>query len=313
MVIVHPIISIVMPLYNKAEQVLEAIASIQAQTIDDWELVVVDDGSTDSGPDQVAALPDLRIRLHRQANAGVAAARNAGVALARADLVAFLDADDLWDQRFLETILALKRDYPQARWYATSYRILDSQGVIRQAVLRGLPPDYGRGLMTRYFTVATASNPPVCSSAMGVDKGAIEGIGGFPAGIASGEDLLTWARLAVRYPLAYDVNPLAVFRISGIERLPADTDEVGEALADMARQQMHIKGLRQYLGLWHRMRAVMFLRLGQRSRARRSAWRAVRAAVNGRNLYILALAVLPGNLGPWVDRFLRQWHRKLGC
>src|SRR5690606_14558815 len=246
MVVAAPSISVVMPLYNKADQVLEAIASVQAQTIDDWELVVVDDGSTDGGPAQVEKLNDPRIGLHRQANAGVAAARNAGVALAKADVVAFLDADDLWDTGFLEAILALKRRYPEARWYATSYRIQDSTGATRQATLQGLPPDFGRGLMAEYFVVATISNPPVWTSATAVDKDALGTIGGFPVGIASCEDLLIWARFALDYPLAYDTHARATFRISGIERLPDARDAVGEALTTMTRAHPHIKGLRQY-------------------------------------------------------------------
>ena len=309
MVVAAPSISIVMPLFNKADQVLEAIASVQAQTIDDWELVVVDDGSTDGGPAQVEKLIDPRIGLHRQANAGVAAARNAGAALAKADVVAFLDADDLWDPGFLEAILALKLDYPQARWYATSYRIQRSNGETCQAKLQGLPPDFGRGLMAEYFVVAATSNPPVCSSAMAVKKETLGAIGGFPVGIASGEDLLTWARLAQDYPLAYDTQARATFRISGIERLPDARDAVGQALTTMARAHPHIKGLRQYLGLWHRMRAVMFLRHGQRAEARRSAWYSVGAAVNGRNLYTLLLTVLPAAVGRLVDSALRTWRK----
>ena len=99
-----PAISIIMPLYNKAAQVLDTVASVAAQTVSDWELVIVDDGSTDDGPALVRALGDARIRMVSQTNAGVSAARNRGVELARADLVTFLDADDLWFPEFLATV-----------------------------------------------------------------------------------------------------------------------------------------------------------------------------------------------------------------
>jgi glycosyltransferase involved in cell wall biosynthesis len=287
-------VSIVMPLYNKAGQVLETIASVRAQTFSDWELVVVDDGSTDGGPALVRDLQDARIRVVSQANAGVSAARNRGIELARADLVGFLDADDLWLPGFLAAILALATDFPQARWFATGYEIRPAHGVAFTSRLRGPSADFSRGIMPDYFSVATESDPPVCSSATAVRRHAIQAIGGFPVGIGSGEDLLTWARLAVRYPLAYDARPLAVFVASGIERRPDLADRVGKALAQMVREHPGVPGLRRYLGLWYRMQAVMAMRFGLADTARQQAWLAVRHGPGQlRNPYTLLLALLP--------------------
>jgi hypothetical protein len=98
-----------------------------------------------------------------------------------------------------------------------------------------------------------------------VRRDAIQAIGGFPVGIGSGEDLLTWARLAVRYPLAYDARPLAVFVASGIERRPDPADRVGKALVQLVREHPGVPGLRRYLGLWYRMQAVMAMRFGGRT------------------------------------------------
>ena len=75
-------ISIVIPLYNKAASIVKTVDSVLAQTLSDWELVVIDDGSSDEGPSLVAAYTDSRIRLVKQANAGVSAARNRGAELA---------------------------------------------------------------------------------------------------------------------------------------------------------------------------------------------------------------------------------------
>lgn len=289
-----PAISIVMPLYNKAGQVLETIASVRAQTLSDWELVVVDDGSTDDGPALVRDLKDARVRVVSQANAGVSAARNRGIELARADLVAFLDADDLWLPGFLAAILALQADFPEAHWFATGYEIRPAHGAAYTSRLRGPPADFSRGLLPDYFIVSLASDPPVWSSATAVRRHAIQAIGGFPLGIGSGEDLLTWARLAVRYPLAYDARPLAVFVVSGIERRPDAADRVGKALALLVREHPGVPGLRRYLGLWYRMQAVMAMRFGEAALARQQAWLAVRYGSGQlRNLYTLLLALLP--------------------
>lgn len=91
-----PKISVIMPVYNGEKYIAEAIASVRAQTLEDWELIVVNDGSTDQTVGIVEAFGDARIRLFSQSNAGEAAARNTGLAVANGDYVAFLDADDLF-------------------------------------------------------------------------------------------------------------------------------------------------------------------------------------------------------------------------
>lgn len=100
-------VSVVVPLYNKARYVQRALDSIAAQTLADFEAIIVDDGSTDAGPDIAAAVRDPRFRVIRQANAGPGAARNRGLAEASGDLIAFLDADDEWLPDYLEFSVSL--------------------------------------------------------------------------------------------------------------------------------------------------------------------------------------------------------------
>ncbi len=102
---------IIIPLYNKEKTIERTIRSIQRQRYGDWEIIVVDDGSTDRGPDKVIAMNDGRIRLIRQENAGPGAARNRGVVEADSPCIAFLDADDEWEPWYLENAIeAIERE-----------------------------------------------------------------------------------------------------------------------------------------------------------------------------------------------------------
>lgn len=117
-----PLVTVIVPLYNKAAYVARALDSIAAQTVEDFEVIVVDDGSTDGGGDAAAARSDPRYRLVRQANAGPGAARNRGLREARAPYVAFLDADDRWLPLFLAENVEILARHPEAAavsggWY----------------------------------------------------------------------------------------------------------------------------------------------------------------------------------------------------
>jgi glycosyltransferase involved in cell wall biosynthesis len=98
-------VSIIVPLYNKATYVERALDSISSQTFCDFEVIVVDDGSTDNGPSIVAQYPDSRFQLITQSNAGPGPARNAGIERAQGEFIAFLDADDEWFSTYLEESL----------------------------------------------------------------------------------------------------------------------------------------------------------------------------------------------------------------
>jgi hypothetical protein len=115
-----PLVSIVMPTYNRADTIPRAIASIQAQTYADWELVVVDDGSTDDTESRISGL-DRRLRILRQENQGVTAARNAGLSAVKGDLVAFLDSDDEWLPHHLALATAFFRAHPEEHLFTSEF------------------------------------------------------------------------------------------------------------------------------------------------------------------------------------------------
>jgi len=211
-----PLISVVIPLYNKEGQIARALASVLGQTFQDFEIVVIDDGSKDRGAELVAAYSDPRIRLYRQANAGVSVARNRGVEQARAEVVAFLDGDDAWYPDHLEGLWHLRQAYPGTVAWARNYHVVDLAGVLTPGVSVVTEP---RVVLTpeNFFRIARHGTP-VFSSAVAVDRAALQRVGGFPAGVRLGEDLDTWIRLLFSGPIAFDAKPGAFYHADGDDR-----------------------------------------------------------------------------------------------
>jgi len=204
--------SVIMPLYNKASYVRKAVESVVGQTYRDWELIVVDDGSTDGGGDIVTAIADPRIRLVRQENAGVSAARNRGVALSgdasfRSPYICFLDADDWWEPTFLAEMTALIERYPDAGIYGTSYWIVKN-GRKRLAPI-GVEEGFAEGEINYCQVYARTLCMPLTSITVCIPRRVFDETGGFPLGITLGEDFLLWLRIAINHKTVLLNKPLA--------------------------------------------------------------------------------------------------------
>ena len=204
-----PRFSIIVPLYNKAPYVKKALESVVSQTNQDWELIIVDDGSTDGSADVASdvicafKMSDLRFQILRQKNAGVAAARNKGVKESKGDYLCFLDADDWWEPTFLEEMDKLIRDYPDAGIYATNY-VYYKPGKTHVAL------KLQRGCMN-YPAAYLYGEMPIWTGATCMPRKVFEEMGGFPVGIKLGEDFLLWAKTAIHYKVAFCEKPLAYY------------------------------------------------------------------------------------------------------
>lgn len=295
-------ISVIIPLYNKEQQIAETLRSVLAQTFTDFEIVIVDDGSTDRSVQEALKIQDPRIRLVRQKNAGVSAARNRGVEEARFDLVAFLDADDRWKPEYLQTQYELSQRYPQCDVFCCNYEFVHTDGTVHHTIIRKLPFEGQKGILNNYFEVASCSHPPICSISIMVQKTALQHIGGFPIDIRSGEDLLTWATLACNYNIAYDKTPVACFYVEGYDmldkpkRLPDPENKVGRELINLSKKHSY-SGLKRYISHWHKMRASVYMRLGMRKHCMAEALQALRfSPANVKVGIYIILVMLPQNL-----------------
>lgn len=200
-----PKFSIIIPLYNKEAYVRKALESVVAQTYRDFELIIVDDGSTDNSMEVVRGLKieDRRLKILTQGNSGVAVARNNGVAVSKGEYVCFLDADDWWEPTFLEEMDRLIMEYPDAGLYATNY-VYYKPGKTHVAL------DLGRGYMN-YPEAYLHGEMPVTSITTCMPRRVFDEMGGFPVGIKLGEDFLLWAKTALHYKVAYCEKPLAYY------------------------------------------------------------------------------------------------------
>lgn len=294
-------ISVIIPLYNKEKQIARTLQTVLQQTFQTFEIVIVDDGSTDGSVQVVKQMKNPRIRLIHQQNGGVSAARNRGIAEAHYALVAFLDADDEWKPTYLETQYRLYQKYPECSVYACNYEFRNKEGVVTPSIIRKLPFGTEDGVLSNYFEVASCSHPPLWTSAVMVKKEAAQSIGGFPIGIKSGEDLLTWARLAVQYKIAYSRKPQATFNVDishSINQRPTrlhdSGDPIGKALKDLRFEIDHDrkKSLKHYISLWYKMRTSVFVRVCDVKNTWKYGLKALKYNFLNFKVYLMMLMVL---------------------
>ncbi|HEX3801326.1 MAG TPA: glycosyltransferase [Solirubrobacteraceae bacterium] len=200
-----PRVSVVMPAYNSARTIEQAVGSVLEQTMAEFELIVVDDGSTDATAATVAGVVDERVRLVTRENGGTSAARNTGIEQAQGEWIAFLDADDLWLPNKLERQLTLMAAVPGCLASQGSAYLVDDQ-LNRLALRRCIPVE------SPLLTFLRFQNLPNAGSSWIVRHDLLDRIGGFDTTLPRIEDWDFSIRLArFAKPLCID-EPLALYR-----------------------------------------------------------------------------------------------------
>lgn len=199
-----PIISVVIPLYNKEKEIARAIGSVLKQSVLPLEVVIVNDGSTDRGPEIARGMGSPLIRVIDQLNAGVSVARNRAVAEAQGDYIAFMDGDDEWRPGYLKKMGELIREYPGCGAYGAAFDIVSGDRVFPNdsPSTEGVRENFFREAMTKYILQPSAAIVP---------KKVLERMGGFPAGMKIGEDLYLWIKIASEYPVCFTPERLVLY------------------------------------------------------------------------------------------------------
>jgi len=271
----QPRISAVIPLYNKQAYVERAVAAVLQSGYPAHEVIVVDDGSTDDGPQRVAAMGDPRVRLIRQPNGGVAAARNRGISEASGDFVAFLDADDYWTPEYLPAIADLIARFPQCGLYATHFYYFRDDGSRQVPRLWGIKGDTRPRHIERFFEI-WSHQVFFCTCSAVIPLRILRDSGiRFPEGEQHGEDQDVWFRIAERWPIGYLAQPLVGYRLgvpgSLAASFSADFLPSYQRLASRYRSntipEQHRKGVSRLLCVSRLVIARHLLRGGQRRHA----------------------------------------------
>lgn len=205
--------SIIIPLYNKEDYIERAIDSVLSQTYLNFNIIVVDDGSKDSGANIVITKykNDSRVTLLSKKNGGESSARNFGIEYAKSKYVCFLDADDEWEPNFLHEINRMVCLFPFASVYATNRKIIRSplSHSVECSIFRNSKSENDIIINDIYDFMYRGSSP-LSSSSICVLREAICSVGMFPVGIKLGPDILTWLRLFENYKIAFTYNSCVI-------------------------------------------------------------------------------------------------------
>lgn len=187
--------SVIIPLYNKELSVKNTIQTVLNQTLTEFEILIVNDGSTDDSLNIVKKIKDKRIRIINKPNGGVSSARNRGVKEAKFEWIAFLDADDLWERNHLEEFKNMMTVFPEMMVFCTSH----SKSKLREAYFPKMVK--GFELIEDYFDVAMKNVDFFWTGAVCIHKSVFRKTGLFPLKINRGEDLFLWGEIGKRYKI----------------------------------------------------------------------------------------------------------------
>lgn len=194
--------SVVIPLYNKSLSIERTLKSVLAQTIRDFELIIVNDGSTDNSLDVVLKFKDNRIKIIHQENKGEGSARNSGIKVASRTFICFLDADDIWEPFFLEEISFLIKNNTHASLFCTAYLVKDYTGVVHYKPKMKFNNFFDYNFFDYFYSLSKNSHP-IFSSSVCVDRMLFSYIGFFDESLKIGADIDMWIRICSVAPPVY--------------------------------------------------------------------------------------------------------------
>tara|TARA_R110002050_G_scaffold300276_1_gene468468 strand:+ start:41121 stop:42059 length:939 start_codon:yes stop_codon:yes gene_type:complete len=250
-----PFFSVVIPLYNKEDYIEDTLKSVLNQTFQDFEIIIVNDGSTDRSLETVKSFSDKKIIILNQENRGLSASRNIGIKTSKSKFIAFLDADDLWMENFLETIYWLINKHSDYYIFATNVKFLTPQKK-PDLIVTKLDTNY-KSIITNYF------KPPNCVlnfSSFVTNKTVFEKVGYFNETINYGEEDDFYIRCFNTYHLIYYNDFKAYYRIGLKDQLTTPNKNFKRKIPDYDSYLKNNKNpdLKKYIDHVHYKLVVLF-------------------------------------------------------
>lgn len=268
--------SVVIPLYNKQRYIKSTLQSVLAQTYTDYEVIVVDDGSTDASLQEAEQMQSDKIRVLHQENQGVAVARNTGIENAAGEYIAFLDADDKWNPSYLEEIDKIVQKYPQSDIFVSAYEVDLGNG--KKNLSEQMPAQ--DGCLPSYWATLSSKYDFVWTSATTIRKSALVQAGLFRPGEKIGQDLDMWARVARNNPkVAYTSSVCVTYNRQAesnartrvkIAWAGAFIQDLEEELANGKHTQQEIKAIQKKYDAKMTVYIFTCLMAGEKTRARQA-------------------------------------------
>lgn len=220
-----PFFSVIIPLYNKERFVFNTLKSVLNQTFTDYEIIVVNDGSTDHSISVIEQINDKRIKLFHQKNQGVSVARNKGIELAQADYICFLDADDFWYPHFLQSFYELIQKYRSYAVFSAAFEV--------ETKWKTFVPLYSidaseKDLVVDFFD-ASKKECVLWTSCVVLHKQVFKQVGTFDPTIRIAQDTDLWIRIGLEFPVVFSWDVLAIHKYDA-NSLAKKTDVVQDRL-----------------------------------------------------------------------------------
>lgn len=308
--------SVVIPLYNKEHHIENTLRAVLNQTYGDYEVIVVDDGSTDNSLEVARKVKSDKIKIITQENAGVAVARNTGIYNAEGEYIAFLDADDEWKENYLETINSIVDKFQQSDIFVTAYAAVMGDGKVNYSTQ--LTPE--EGCLDSYWLTLAKGYDFVWTSATVIRKEALINAGCFKPGEKIGQDLDMWARVARNNPKVAYSSKICVNYNRGAEanartrikiaRAKAFIQDLEEELVNPERTPEEIDSIQQKYD--KKMTVYIFTAIlaGDKKQAK-EAMKSWKGAKNTRNRILRFGLSVAGIMPTALNRFIYNIRLKV--
>lgn len=297
----EPLVSIIIPIYNGEKFIREAIESVINQSYHNWELIVVDDGSTDSSKDIVRQyITDRRVRLiEHECNKGIPKTKNTGIKLARGDYIAFLDQDDIWFSTKLEIQVNYLRNCQEDVGMICTGMVFTDEKLKPQRIFRGFKDDNQKELIKSIYL-----QPDNSTSIMMVKKRCFSVLGFFDESFHGWDDFEMWMRIATQYKIKYIKEVMVKKRVhaENVQTLPHVQKEARKVFDQILQLHPFLKAYKgeKEVSLLY-LEAVALLRQKEKDQSKLKLKEAMKGDHHvTKPLFLFILISFLGNRAIWV-------------